>query len=143
MDEKVAEPADERRRQHDGPEIMAILKRHLVDRVPLSEVCKEFDVCTRRKTGSIPIAVLTESCAASVTRYSASTAFMSRAGVSLRLSRTIRKTGAKMWMACVPLRTCRPTCSHCRKPRASPVPAIQSRRLLLNHSALAGESRVR
>ena len=45
MDEKVAEPADERRRQHDGPEIMAILKRHLVDRVPLSEVCKEFDVC--------------------------------------------------------------------------------------------------
>lgn len=34
-----------RRRAHGGPEIMAILKRHLVDKVPLSEVCKEFDIC--------------------------------------------------------------------------------------------------
>jgi transposase-like protein len=45
MDKKVTEQAEAKRRQHSGTEIMAVLKRHLVDKIPLSEVCKEFDVC--------------------------------------------------------------------------------------------------
>ena len=46
MEQKETKRQEEpRRRVHEGPEIVAILKRHLVERVPLSEVCREFDIC--------------------------------------------------------------------------------------------------
>jgi len=45
MNGKEAEKNEGRRRAHSGAEIMTVLKRHLVEKKPLSEVCKEFDIC--------------------------------------------------------------------------------------------------
>ena len=35
---------DKRRRHFSGPDKVAILKRHLLDKVPVSDLCDEFDI---------------------------------------------------------------------------------------------------